>query len=382
MARRASTDDEVKVRREKAVRKVSLGPEPEWPNNSLLLKDEEIDVLVGNALNWYNYKSSPSERRGWLVAWMEKEKFPEAQIEKIQKISDREFLSHPAGQIARCFLQGAPLRDYYKNSVTQRIKTLLAAIEEEKHEPTPAKKTVPKVSKRDPIVCSLINIVEAKLDDFMENEDVLICDYKGTCDKLGASKEQAKLVAQRFNGRLEEIRGALKGDPELKEGYSNFKKSQLTTMVFFFEGLNDQAEEVVRSAPKVVRKQRVKKPKDLVKKVLKKDEYKVGGLTLKSIDPEEIIGAKELWVYNTKYRRLGRYIAKDEKGLSIKGTRVQNFDEENAWNKKIKKPAELLPKFIAAGKVALRTFLENIETKVKRLRPRINQEVVILKSIK
>ena len=39
----------------------------------------------------------------------------------------------------------------------------------------------------------------------------------------------------------------------------------------------------------------------------KKEDTK---LELKSIDPAEIIYAEELWVYNTKTRKLGHYVAK------------------------------------------------------------------------
>jgi len=60
-------------------------------------------------------------------------------------------------------------------------------------------------------------------------------------------------------------------------------------------------------------------------------------LLLKSIDATEIIYAEQLWVYNTKTRKLGHYKAKvlDPRGLSrpgtgltVKGTSIKGFDEE------------------------------------------------------
>ncbi len=41
-------------------------------------------------------------------------------------------------------------------------------------------------------------------------------------------------------------------------------------------------------------------------------------LGLVSINPRDIVGAQELWIYNTKTRKIGKYIANDIAGLSVK----------------------------------------------------------------
>jgi hypothetical protein len=100
---------------------------------------------------------------------------------------------------------------------------------------------------------------------------------------------------------------------------------------------------------------------------------------LVSINPADIVGAQELWVYNTKSRKLGKYVAKEFAELSIKGTSIINFDEVKSVQKTLRKPEEQLKEFKAAGKVQLRKFLDDIKAVDIKLNGRINEEVVLLK---
>jgi hypothetical protein len=102
-------------------------------------------------------------------------------------------------------------------------------------------------------------------------------------------------------------------------------------------------------------------------------------LKLVSVNPEDIIGAKELWIFNTKTRKLGKYVAAEYQDLSVKGTSIIGFDENNSVQKTLRKPEEQLKEFKAAGKVALRKFLEDIKAVDIKLNGRINEDTVLLK---
>ena len=115
------------------------------------------------------------------------------------------------------------------------------------------------------------------------------------------------------------------------------------------------------------------------------DKYK-----LASVSPTDVVGASELWVFNTKTRKLGKYVAKniDPKGmgragsgLSVKGTTIIGFDEKLSVQKTLRKPDEQLKEFKSAGKVKLRTLLEDIKTTDTKLNGRSNLETVLLKVI-
>jgi hypothetical protein len=102
-------------------------------------------------------------------------------------------------------------------------------------------------------------------------------------------------------------------------------------------------------------------------------------LKLVSINPTDIIGSKELWVFNTKTRKLGKYIASEFSDLGVKGTTITGFDEFKSIQKTVRKPEEKLKEFKAAGKVQLRKFLEDINATDTKMNGRINEDTILLK---
>jgi hypothetical protein len=131
---------------------------------------------------------------------------------------------------------------------------------------------------------------------------------------------------------------------------------------------------------KVNRKPRAKKPTDKAK-VVSKLKYKKTDEPLKlvSINPEDIIGSQELWIYNSKTRKLGKYVAEEFKELGVKGTTITGFSESKSIQKTLRKPDEKLKEFKAAGKVAQRKFLDEINATDARMNGRLNEETVLLK---
>lgn len=175
---------------------------------------------------------------------------------------------------------------------------------------------------------------------------------------------------------------------QLKEGYSHVKKNDIKNYRTAIEGLMSALDFVIDTA-KATRKPRKAKPKSATKLVEKLKYLKVDGkYQLASISPDQIIGASELWVFNVKTRKLGKYVAKnidpkgmgrDGSGLSVKGTTITQFDEALSIQKTLRKPPEQLKDFKAAGKVKLRKFLEEITTTDTKLNGRINPDTVLLK---
>ena len=102
-------------------------------------------------------------------------------------------------------------------------------------------------------------------------------------------------------------------------------------------------------------------------------------LKLTSIRPTEIVGAEVLWVYNTKTRKLGKYVAEFGAQLSVKGSTIQNYDEGQSLAKTLRKPEQKLPELLKAGKVPLRKFLEEIKATAIKLNGRINADTILLR---
>lgn len=175
---------------------------------------------------------------------------------------------------------------------------------------------------------------------------------------------------------------------QLKEGYSHLNKSDIKKYRTAIEDLRSALDFVIDTA-KATRKPRKAKPKSATKLVEKLKFLKVDSkYQLASISPDQIVGANELWVFNVKTRKLGKYVAKniDPKGmqragsgLSVKGTTIIGFDENLSVQKTLRKPAEQLKEFKNAGKVILRKFLEDINTTDTKLNGRCNPDTVLLK---
>ena len=145
------------------------------------------------------------------------------------------------------------------------------------------------------------------------------------------------------------------------------------------------AEDCARIAhtAKLTRAPRKKKVKS-VDKVIEKLQFKKEDNEYKaaSINPTDIIGASQLWVFNTKTRKLGCYNATDVGGLNIKGTTLTNFNEETSVQKTIRKPEVVLPATLKAGKVALRKVLTDINAVEQALTGRVNSDIILLRVIK
>jgi hypothetical protein len=175
---------------------------------------------------------------------------------------------------------------------------------------------------------------------------------------------------------------------QLKEGYSHIKKTDINKYRIAIEGLMEALDFVIDQS-KAVRKPRKAKPKSADRVVAKVKYLKVDEkYKLTSVNPVDIVGASELWVFNVKTRKLGKYVAasidpkgmgRDGSGLSVKGASIAGFDENLSIQKTLRKPEEQLKEFKAAGKVALRKFLDDIKTTDTKLNGRINADTILLK---
>jgi hypothetical protein len=127
-----------------------------------------------------------------------------------------------------------------------------------------------------------------------------------------------------------------------------------------------------------------KKKAKPVDKIVEKLQFKKedNGFKIVSINPADIVGGSQLWVFNTKTRKLGVYNSSDSIGLSVKGTSITNFDEKTSTQKTIRKPEVVLPQCLKGGKIVLRKLLPEINAVEQELTGRINSDIVLLRIIK
>lgn len=171
-------------------------------------------------------------------------------------------------------------------------------------------------------------------------------------------------------------------DDDLKEAYSNFTKPQIKKIIAWCDQAILDCQKISDTAVKSrkPRKRKVKSADQLVAKAIYMSEFKE--LNLKSISASDIIGTMQLWVYNTKTRKLGVYHATDAGGLSVKGSTIQNFNEIKSMQKTLRKPDVSLPEVLKAGKVALRNYLDGIRAVESKLTGRLNKDTILLRTVK
>ena len=167
-----------------------------------------------------------------------------------------------------------------------------------------------------------------------------------------------------------------KEDEYLNEAWGHLKPKEISKMTDFYGVVVDDLERIIKNAT-AQRKPRKKKPvatSKLIKSLKYQQEYP--DLKLVSINPEKIIGASELWVYNTKKNRLGVYYAENSvRGLSVKGCTIQHFDESVSIQKTARKPKDALS---ALTKRSLKKQLKEMKTKEQSCTGRINNQTILI----
>jgi hypothetical protein len=165
---------------------------------------------------------------------------------------------------------------------------------------------------------------------------------------------------------------------EAKSNFENYlKNSELTLKIVQSSLINL---ENAKSANRKTRKARTPK-KVPATKLIEKLSYKKEDkeFNLVSINPENIIGAKILLIFNTKTRKFGYFNASDANGLSIKGTTIINFDENNSLCKTLRKPSEQIPELSGSTAKRMETQFKTIKAVDTKLKGRINEDVLLLK---
>lgn len=171
-------------------------------------------------------------------------------------------------------------------------------------------------------------------------------------------------------------------DEQIKEGYSHLTKRRITKVIQQLGEWQKGLEQYV-GFKKANRKPRAKKEKSpvqqIAKLVYKKEDTE---LNLTSVNPTELVGASQVWVYNTKYKRLAVYRSDSARGIQIKGTTLQNYDPDLCEQKSLRKPAETIKQVLEGSKIQLRKLMSMLTTKDSKVNGRINNECILLRAIK
>ena len=346
------------------------------------------------AMNWYRLESGGKELKPKVINWMSINGYTKDQIAEFKKTKDNR-CGPTVGAIAACLLKGMPpvradfnegrsTAVWLANSVSKIVADGKDDIDDSAV--VEVKPTGPVISIQDRVreaSYKMTEEIETAIESFQldpEAFDPKAFKVLNTLKAKQAKAAHARIIREFYTRDLQELQEvATTKDEQLKEAYSHLSKVQLRKITAFYQEIVSACEMLAQEA-KINRKPKAKKAVP-AEKIIAKLKYKKADEPLKlvSINPADILGAKELWTYNTKSRKLGKYIASEFVDLGIKGTSIINFDENKSVQKTLRKPIDQLKEFKAAGKVALRKFLDDINAVDTKMNGRINEEIMLLK---
>ena len=349
-----------------------------------------------SAMAWYRLESSAKELKPKVIDWMGRQGCTKEDISAFKKTKDNR-CGMTMGAVAACLIKGMPSvredfndgrdtavwlrarinevieqgrddiddsdvvvevkKDVYTPSIQERLREVSLGMTEEIETAIEAFQTDPETF--DPKAFKVLNLLKAKQ----------------------AKAAHARIIRDFYSRNLTELLELAggKADEQLREGYSHRSKKQIKSFIAFLQEIESACNMLMQEA-KVNKKPRAKKAvsKD---KIIAKLKYKKSDEPLKlvSVNPADIIGAQELWIFNSKTRKLGKYVAAEFQELGIKGTTITGFSEMKSVQKTLRKPAEQLKAFKEAGKVVLRKFLEEINAVDTKMNGRINEDIMLLK---
>jgi hypothetical protein len=362
------------------------GPEPKWAGCESWT-DEKISNEWWRGIHYYNYHNSCGDLVKYVSQYgTSKCNWTKQDVQAFNEVEEWR-VGFTLGKVCKMLMMGAPLREETKEYIDKKYAEILTLGRER----LAAKKAadtgnVVKLTIQDRMrekFSDIIGEIEEWYDNWYEGKEVP--DMVAWMRNNNVPQQFVNQIAEVFTPRMEELAAAkAKGaDEQLKEAYRHVDKAKLKHLTEFYEKLTS-ALETYGAVKKAVRKARVKKPPSK-EKMVSKVKYCVQNteLNLVSINPVDIMGAKELWVYNIKTRKMGKYVAATDAGqLGIKGSAILGFDTKKSIAKTLRKPKEQLKQFSSSGKVALRTFIEDIKAVSIELNGRLSADWVLLKTSK
>ena len=365
------------------------------------LSGEQFQKLKTDARYYYYLEGSQKELDSAFKKYLKKNKYKKADITAINKA----YLPKTLSVLCRLLEIGCPDYNEKENEhwqslpgtsgsirplteiINDRIAKMLdegRLIKEEKEVEKPT--NVISIQERMQIqIAPLLESFEGYIDDWLDGL-VKEKDFDPYKTMLGYETKikpaHAKLILQHFTSMIEESKEVVQfKDADIKEAYSHLPKAkQRKEFASFYEKIETACNMLIQTG-KANRKPR--KPKQIShEKLVAKMKYSKQDTiySLVSISPIKIIGAQELWVFNSKTRKIGKYVADEYEGpLTVKGSTIHGFDKVKSVCKTLRKPEEQLKEFQSSGKVALRKFLDNLTTKESELTGRINGDTILLK---
>lgn len=378
----------------------SFGPEIYFTKENMPTTDEERQGMLHSRLNFYNYAINRKQAKHFAMEWLAINGNKKL-AKELNSVTDWMF---PAtyGYMARMALVGWTLAEDEKNDIVLRAEEAVKLYEAKglKANPEKEKKKHPNIQEimREKAMLAAGEL-DYQLDEFIDTK----CKSK---DRQGKTMEiltnfnvlpqHVTLIKHIFNGYIEEFSQALDipTKKELEqyneeeqdlilqqaEAYSNFTKPQLKNLIKYCQMIIEEMDGYIHyKKSKVVRRRKTQTPERKVRDLKYLKEFEE--LNLQSVSPVAVIGASEVWLYNTKNRKIQYYVVdKFSRYFTVKGTTLIGYNSNNSKQKTLRKPEEFFAAFKKAGKPDRRNLFKELKTTPTGVNGRFNKNLIILKA--
>jgi hypothetical protein len=348
------------------------------------VKPEEYRKNILETLRHYGYFYEKKSYVSWSIEWIKANRPSDL---KTFKASEDWRISATLAGLMKMQLMGAELEqsdiDFIENSVERILRigkiNIENAVEEVEEDKEPVKRKNPSELLKEKTL-NIMGEIEGFIDDYLD----------GTLDKkfslythlktIDAAAQTARDIAKFYKEmEAELIELTVTKDAELVEGYNNLSTKEQKGLLKLISGFVSDAEKFVLSK-KANRKPRAKKATPATKQVAKVVYQKeCADFKISSTSPAYIVGATEVYLFNTKTRVIKYLVTDNKDGFIVSGTTVKNYDEELSFKKKLRKPEETIDSINKVTKLRALKALKALKTKASPTDGRINADTVILK---
>jgi hypothetical protein len=366
-----------------------VGPEPQFLVQPSI---ETRTVVLVQSLNWYSRFFDRKTSKELILEFAQSRGVTASEIKRLRSVHEREY-NISLGWIARMGMRGLVLTEQELAKIGDHLKSLLErsskieeTVEVPEEKPVSNRPNVQEIM-RDK-TREAAGEIEGLFDSYLLEGNPQPADVNvvGLLTERNILPQHTHIIVDMWKRRRAEFEEVQDGkDADLKEGYSQYGKVAIRNLIKFCDAvLAGVASYIsVKKTTAKPRKRKVVPVEKLVSKVKYQKQFKddAAKIDLVSIHPSKIVGATEVWAYDTAKRKIHYYVADSHVGtLSVKGATIMGFDSTQSGMKTLRKPGDQLKKLIGAGKPAARKFFKDITAVQAQVKGRTNENLIILKA--
>ena len=294
---------------------------------------ENYTITLLRLNNWYSTEKTRADAYKYYAQYIKT--YRPAETKFFSEVEERD-IHITYGWMCRMLLQGANISEKHLKGFNNNLDVLLDLGKARFIEKQNVVKVVVKeeTTKRPSIqeamkekISETIGELENSLDEYVtQDKDINLYNYLKSNQVPAPYVSDIKTWSQK---RLDEFTEVVDSkDSQLVEGYSNINKRKLKNMVKLFESFLEDCDKYgqFKKANRKPRAIREKPAAVQVKSIkLKIKDEELGITSAKAID---LVGAEQVWLFNTKTRKLAVYVSESTKGMSVKGTSLQNWSPD------------------------------------------------------